>query len=125
MSGPRPINHPAVVPDAHRVKAQGQPRAQPRPTRRHPGRRRPACCLVGDTIAEAGLSAQPRSAKPPQAQGDVAPSHSNDMDYAVEEGWLCPDNASALSGHGLVAWRRVGMAFALWLRDYVRRMNCA
>ena len=25
----------------------------------------------------------------------------------------------------LVAWRRVGTAFALWLRDHARRMNCA
>jgi hypothetical protein len=25
----------------------------------------------------------------------------------------------------LVAWRRVGTAFVLWLRDHARRMNCA
>jgi hypothetical protein len=25
----------------------------------------------------------------------------------------------------LVAWRRMGTAFALWLRDHARRMNCA
>ena len=32
---------------------------------------------------------------------------------------------SVAAKRGLVAWRRVGTAFALWLRDYARRMNCA
>ena len=30
-----------------------------------------------------------------------------------------------IAKRGLVAWRRVGTSFALWLRDYARRMNCA
>ena len=35
------------------------------------------------------------------------------------------EKPGALAEWSLVAWRRVGTAFALWLRDHARRMNCA
>ena len=43
----------------------------------------------------------------------------------AEPGILGPHNIFNHCTRSLVAWRRVGTAFALWLRDHARRMNCA
>ena len=58
------------------------------------------------TQGKATIQAKPAMVQPPQHQ------HTTNITISG-------------AGESLVAWRRVGTAFVLWLRDHARRMNCA